>query len=60
MQRDDLEDVDPDVIHRLRRSAERELEITPQSSPIHDWLADEVASFAEDDDEAEGRDGHDG
>ena len=48
-------------IGRLRRAAEHELDILPDSSPIRDWLADEVDDLAEQEATAAGgrnSDGH--
>jgi hypothetical protein len=41
-------------IGRLRRAAENELDILPESSPIRHWLADEVDELAEEEATASG------
>jgi hypothetical protein len=45
---------DDTTITRLRRAAEHELDLLPDSSPLRDWLADEVDDLAEEESTAAG------
>ena len=50
MESEDAAPTDPELIHRLRVAAEHELDVTPESSPMHDWLAAEADELAAEDD----------
>ncbi len=50
MDRDEVPETNQDLIHRLRVAAEHELDVTPESSPLHAWLAAEADELAVADD----------
>jgi hypothetical protein len=39
--------IDVELIHRLRVAAEREVDVLPDETALHNWLAQEVNELAE-------------